>query len=315
MKIAVIGTGGVGGYFGARLADSGEDVTFIARDEHLDAIKSNGLYVKSILGDVHVQNPRALGRIEELEHPGLVIICVKAWQIRKIRTSLKNIISRDTVLLPLQNGVTVIDELGEEIDSKNIIGGLCRIISRIESPGVIHHSGITPSVIIGETDKSVSERIIRVNGIFKKAGIDSKISDDIEADIWKKFIAICVSGLLAVSKTTYGELRKLKETRLLMTELIREVYNLARKAGINIEQNFVKETVALIDSFPFNSTSSLTRDVLEGRPSEIEYQNGAVVKLGKKLCFPTPLNKFIYNCILPMEIRARERLNEKNNVA
>jgi 2-dehydropantoate 2-reductase len=207
--------------------------------------------------------------------------------------------------LPLQNGVLAFEELKEQFPEKNIINGLCRIFSKIESPGVISHFGITPTIVFGENDNSKSKRIQHIKEVFDKSGIDSIISDDISSDVWKKFIPICVSGLLAVTRTTYGELRELKETRQMMIELLKEIYSLSQKIGIKIEPGFLENSISFIDSFPYDSTSSLTRDVLEGKPSEIEYQNGTVVRLGQKYGVDTPINRFVYNCILPMELKAR----------
>lgn len=305
MKIAIIGTGGVGGYFGAKLAQADNDVTFLARGEHLKAIQNNGLTVKSILGDFKVKNIKVTDKISNIEKPDLVIISVKAWQVKEIGVELKTILNNDTIIIPLQNGVLAADELAENIDRKNILGGLCRIISKIDAPGVINHFGVTPTIVFGELDKSRTDRLAKIQGLFSAAGIESKISEDIEADLWKKFISICVSGLLAVSNTTYGELRELKETRSLMVELINEVYSLSKKIGINIEEDFVDKTVSFIDSYPSDSTSSLTRDVWESKPSEIEYQNGTVVRLGEKYGVATPINRFVYSCILPSELKAR----------
>ena len=305
MKIAIIGTGGVGGYFGAKLAQAGNEVTFLARGEHLKAIQKNGLTVKSIHGDFRVENIKATDKISNIEKTELVIISVKAWQVKGIGEELKPILKSDSTIIPLQNGVLAADELMENIDRKHILGGLCRIISKIEAPGVINHFGVTPTIVFGELDKSKTERLARIQNAFNAAGIESRISDDIEADIWKKFISICVSGLLAVSNTTYGELRELKETRNLMVELINEVYILSRKIGVNIEEDFVDKTVSFIDTYPSDSTSSLTRDVWERKPSEIEYQNGTVVRLGEKYGVATPINRFVYSCILPSELKAR----------
>ncbi len=305
MKIAIIGTGGVGGYFGAKLAHAGNDVTFLARGEHLKVIQRNGLTVKSILGDFKVQNIKATDKISNIKKPDLVIISVKAWQIREIGAELSTILNNDTIIIPLQNGVLAADELSENIDRRHILGGLCRIISKIEAPGVINHFGVTPTIVFGELDKSITERLARIQNVFNAAGIESRISDDIEADIWKKFISICVSGLLVVSNTTYGELRELRETRTLMVELINEVYLLSKKIGVNIEEGFIDKTVSFIDSYPADSTSSLTRDVWEKKPSEIEYQNGTVVRLGEKYGVATPINRFVYSCILPSELKAQ----------
>jgi 2-dehydropantoate 2-reductase len=305
MKIAIIGTGGVGGYFGAKFAKSGFDVTFVARGEHLKAIANKGLRIKSIDGDFVVDNLKATDKITDIKAPDLLLIGVKAWQIRAIRDDLQKIIHSNSIIIPLQNGVMAVDELAERIERQNILGGLCRIISKIESPGVINHFGVQPTIVFGELDKSKTNRAQKIQELFKTAGIKSKLSDDIEAEIWKKFIAICVSGLLAVTKTTYGELRELKETRQMMIDLLSEIYFLSKKAGVNIESDFIEKTVSFIDTFPYESTSSLTRDVWEGKPSEIDYQNGTVVRLGEKFGIETPINKFVYNCILPGELKAR----------
>lgn len=306
MKIAIIGTGGVGGYFGAKLAHAGFDVTFIARGEHLKFIKTNGLKVKSILGGFHIKQPQATDRIIEIEAPDLIIVAVKAWQVKEIRDDVKKIIHSDTLILPLQNGVMATEELTASIDKSNVLGGLCRIISKIEAPGVINHFAVTPSIVFGEPDKTKTDRVLGLQDVFTKAGIESRISDDIEADLWKKFISICISALLAVTKTTYGELRELKQTRQMMVDLMTEIYLLSQKIGINIESGFVDKTISFIDTIPYEATSSLTRDVWENKPSEIEYQNGTVVRLGDKYGIDTPINKFVYYCILPNELKARK---------
>lgn len=306
MKIAIIGTGGVGGYFGAKLVQAGFDVTFLARGKHLKALLNNGLSVKSILGDFKVDRPKATDSIKNLVGSDLFIIAVKAWQIKEIRDELNEVLRPGNLVLPLQNGVMAAEELVEKIDKAHILGGLCRIISKIESPGVINHFGVIPEIVFGELDKQETDRVIEIHRIFEQAGIKSKVSNDIEADLWKKFIAICVSALLAVTRTTYGELRELKETREMMIQLLTEIYDLSQKAGVKIAPNFIEKTVAFIDSFPHDSTSSLTRDVWEGKPSEIEYQNGTVVRLGEKFGIDTPINRFVYNCILPGELKARQ---------
>ncbi len=311
MKIGIIGAGGVGGYFGGKLAYAGYDVTFISRGEHLKALQENGLTVKSILGDFKIDRINATDIISDLSTADLILICVKAWQVKDIAQKLKEVVNKNTIVIPLQNGVSAIDELKEHLDESNIAGGLCFIISKIQSPGIINHFGVEPSIVFGEINNFKTERLNKIKGMFDMAGINSKISDDINADIWKKFITICVSGLLAVTKSTYGELRELKQTRKMMVDLLKEIYKLSQKAGVKIKSGFVEETVSLIDTYPYDSTSSLTRDVWEGKPSEIDYQNGTVVRLGHKYGVETPVNKFVYNCILPMELKARRNLNGK----
>lgn len=308
MKITIIGAGGVGGYFGARLARAGFDVTFVARGEHLRAIQRDGLFVKSIDGDFSTGPVRATGRITGLDAPDLVIVCVKAWQISEIRDDLAKIIHPGSIILPLQNGISAADELAVATGRSHVLGGLCRIISRIESPGVINHFGIEPFIAFGETDRSHTERLTAVKEVFDRAGISCRISGDITADLWKKFIAICVSGLLAVARANYGEIRSIPETRKMMISLLQEIHDLAAAIGVHIGDDCVAKTVAFIDTYPPGSTSSLTRDVWDGRPSEIEYQNGTVVKLAREYGVEVPVNRFVYHCILPMERRAKKNV-------
>jgi 2-dehydropantoate 2-reductase len=305
MKIAIIGTGGAGGYFGAKLAQHGFDVGFLARGAQLDALQTKGLTVKSVLGDFQLDKVRASDKISELGKSDLIILGVKSWQVKEIRAELQSIIHADTMILPLQNGVSTIQELSEVIDSNNILGGLCKIISKIEAPGLIHHIGVTPLIVFGEPNKTISPRVEALKAVFDKAEIESIISPDIEAELWKKFILVCVGGLLALSKTSYGELRSLPETRPLMIELLEEILTLSKAIGIQIEADYMDKMLSFIDSFPYDSASSLARDIWAGYPSEIEYQNGAVVRLGKEYGVATPINRFVYDCILPMERKAR----------
>jgi len=311
MKIAVIGTGGVGGYFGGRIASAGYDVTFIARGEHLKVIRQNGLKIKSINGDFVVNPVKVTDQISDISNANYIIFAVKAWQVAAIARELCGTINPDATILPLQNGVLAVDELSAELGRSHVVGGLCRIFSKIESPGIISHLGIEPAILFGEMDNAKSERILVLKEILDNSGINSRIAEDIQAELWKKFINICASGLLAITRSTYGEIRELKETRDLMIELFEEIFTLSQRMGIHIDHEFVPKTMAFIDSFPYDSTSSLTRDVWDGKPSEIEYQNGTVVRLGEKYGLKTPVNHFIYDCILPMEKRARGTSNEQ----
>lgn len=307
MKIAIIGTGGVGGYFGGKLAMAGSDVTFLARGEHLKALQQNGLRIKSIKGDFKIDPIKVTDNIKTIGFADLVIIALKSWQIKEIITDLIEIVNQNTTILPLQNGIFTADELKEQFDQNNVIGGSCRIFSKIESPGIINHFDSDPKIILGELNNSKTERIYKIESVLNHAGIETTISDNIQTDLWRKFIIVCVSGLLAVTKTTHGELRELKVTRQLMIELLTEIYNLSKKVGIQIETNYLEKAISLIDSFSYDNTGSLTRDVWKGKPSEIEYQTGTVVRLAEKYGIDVPINRFVYSCILPMEIKARKQ--------
>lgn len=305
MKIAVLGTGGVGGYFGGRLADAGNDVTFLARGKHLEAMRQNGLAVRSINGDFTVHPVQATDTLALIGKVDLVLMCLKSWQIKEMAMQLEPLLTDTTVVLPLQNGVLATEELQSVIPAQHVLSGLCRIISKIEAPGVISHFGVDPTIVFGESDNTRSPRVELLQEVFQNAGFNARISRDIEADVWKKFIQICISGLLGVTRVPYGGIREVKETRTMMIALFQEVYDLSQKMGIHIEPEFVEKTVAVIDGFDYNASASLARDIWEGRPSELEYQNGTVVRLAEKYGLDVPVNRFIYSALLPQEKKAR----------
>jgi len=306
MKIAVIGTGGVGGYFGGRLAKAGNDVTFLARGKHLEAMMSHGLIVQSIKENFTIQPVQATDSITAIGKVDLVLLCVKSWLVKDMAKELLPLLKEDTVVLPLQNGVMAAEELQSVIPTHHVLGGLCRIISKIEAPGVIRHFGVDPTVVFAELNNGKSERVVKLQKVFEQAGFNARISHDIQADIWKKFIQICISGLLGVTRVPYGGIREVKETREMMISLFQEVYDLSQKLGIYIAPDFVDKTVGVIDSFDYNASASLARDIWEGRPSELEYQNGTVVRLAEKYGLEVPVNKFIYSALLPQERKARQ---------
>lgn len=307
MKIAIIGAGGVGGYFGARLSAAGNDVRFLARGKHLDAIKKNGLFVKSINGDLHLQEVRVFDEIAALGKVDLVIVAVKSWQVKEVAEKINGLLNEKAMVLPLQNGILAAEELSLHIPQDKILKGLCRIFSLVDGPGKILHQGVDPTIIFGEGNNNKTARVEHLSSIFANAGIKHKIAEDIDAEIWKKFISICLSALMAVTKTTYGELRTIPETRKLMLELLNEVYTLALEAGVRIEADYIDKAVAFIETFKYQATASLTRDIWAGRPSEIEYQNGTVVRLAEEFGIHVPLNRFVYYSLLPGERKVRER--------
>lgn len=309
MKFVIFGTGGVGAYFGGRLAEAGEDVTFIARGEHLEAIRSNGLRVDSILGDFVVQPASATDRPEEAGTPDCIIVGVKAWQIPDVAEALKPIVGADTFVVPLQNGIEAPGQLASVLGSEHVLGGLCKISSRIAGPGHIDHNAVEPTVSIGELDNRPSQRAEALRDAWIRAGVKASIPEDIHAAMWEKFIFIAAaSGVGAVTRAPVGTARSIPETRELLRQAIQEMIDIARAQKIGVRPQLLEQTLAYLDKMPEHTTASMQRDIMEGRPSELQAQNGAVVRLGLKLGIPTPVHTFIYSALLPAETRARNQI-------
>jgi 2-dehydropantoate 2-reductase len=307
MKIGIIGTGGVGGYFGARLASSGNDVTFIARGEHLESIRKNGLIVKSIKGDITIDSTKASDKLSDIADCELIILGTKAYHVRDIAKELANNLNENALILPLQNGVLAIEELTEYFDRKQILGGLCVIFSNIESPGVINHMGLEPSITFGEIDNTIKERTLKIKIVFENADITCKLTNNIEAALWEKFILICLSGFGTISNSGYGLIRETPETRQMLIDSLTEVSKIAKAKNIKLDNDIVEKSIAYVDTYPADAMSSLSRDVLSGKQSEIEYQNGTVVRLGNELGIETPVNRFIYGFVKLLENRIKKQ--------
>jgi 2-dehydropantoate 2-reductase len=303
----VFGTGGIGGYFGGRLAQAGEDVVFIARGEHLQAMQNHGLKVDSIEGDFVVQPVQASADPAEVGKADVVIVAVKAWQVTDAAVAMQPMIGPDTVVVPLQNGIEAPDQLAAVVGAEHVLGGLCGIMSFIAGPGHIRHAGIGPFVTFGELDNRPSERVERVRQVFEKAqGMKTIVPEDIHAAMWRKFmLIIAVSGVGAVTRAPFGVFRTQPGTRQILQQIVSEAYAIARAKGVNLEPGIVDEVMANIDKSPAGGTASMQRDIMQGRPSELEAQNGAIVRLGRETGVTTPANEFIYYSLLAMERRAR----------
>ncbi|MCW3805921.1 2-dehydropantoate 2-reductase [Plebeiibacterium marinum] len=305
MNIAIIGTGGVGGYFGARLAQAGNNVTFVARGAHGKVIAEKGLQLLSPKGDYLLQDASVVDSVSRLKDVELVLVGTKAWQVKEVAEQLKEIVSERTIVIPLQNGVMAAKELQEELPDENVMGGLCNIFSKIKEPGVIEHMSAEPYLIFGELDHSISDRARRIQEVFNRAGIKNKLSDYIQADTWKKFLLICLGGLGALTKANYGVLCQTPELKEMMVKMIDEMYFVSQAEGVKLPETVKEKTLAATMSFAPSANSSMARDIWAGRPSELEYQNGSVVKLAAKHGIEVPVNYFIYHCLLPQEQEAR----------
>jgi 2-dehydropantoate 2-reductase len=310
MRLAIFGAGSVGGYFGGCLARAGHEVVFIARGEHLRAIQTHGLRVDSPKGDFLVRPAHATGDPAQAGTVDVVIVGVKAWQVPDAALAMRPMLNPQTFVVPLQNGVEAAGQLSEAIGPARVVGGLCRIISAIAGPGHIRHGGMEPTVIIGELDRRPSERTERLRAALEAAGVATEVAVDIHAALWEKFLFLApLSGVGAVARAPIGILRGLPETRQLLVAAMHEVLAVARARGVALPADAVDRALATVDAAPAEGSASMQRDVIAGRPSELESQSGAVVRLGREAAVPTPVHAFIYQTLLPMEMRARGHLS------
>lgn len=307
MRVAIFGTGGVGGYFGGRLAEAGEDVVFIARGEHMEAMRRHGLRVESIAGSFHVETVRVTDDPREVGEVDVVLVCVKTWQLSEAAAAMHPMLGARTMVVPLQNGIEAPAQLAAALGSEHVLGGLCGIIAYRAAPGCIRHVGVDPFVSFGEIDDSPSERVDQLRQSFKRArGTSVTVPPDIEAAMWKKFLFIAaISGMGAITRAPMGVLRSQPGTRHLLERVMEEIHAVARSRQVALPSEIVTTTMASIDALPAKATASMQRDVMDGRPSELEAQTGAVVRLGTQAGIATPVNAFIYHCLLDLERRAR----------
>jgi 2-dehydropantoate 2-reductase len=307
MRVAVFGSGGVGAYFGGRLARAGHSVAFVARGPHLEALRRDGLAVESVAGDFTVRPVEATSDPREIGPVDVVLVGVKAWQVRAAAEALGPLLGADTFVVPLQNGVEAADELGEVIGAGRVIGGLCRIMSFVAGPGRIKHTGIVPRIDLGEFDGRVSARVTALREALAAAeGVSAVVPPDIAVALWEKFLFIApVSAVGAVTRMPAGVFRAVPETRAMLTESMVEILAVARARGVALGTDAVATTLAIVDGLPAEGTASMQRDILEGRPSELEYQIGAVVRLAARAGVAAPASAFLYASLLPAERRAR----------
>ncbi len=306
MRVAVFGTGGVGAYFGARLAQVGNEVAFIARGAHLDAIRTNGLRVDSVFGDMLVKPALASDSTEGIGAVDFVLLGVKTWQVADVAPSLKPLLGPDTVVVPLQNGVETADLLAAALGARHVAGGVCGGFCFIVGPGHVKHIGGITFIKFGELDRNRSERLERLRAEFTKADVDASVPDDIHVALWEKLMLVVpFGGIGAVSRAPIGVITKTPETRALLVAGMQEIGAVARAHGVRLPAEAFERTLALLDATTPTGTSSLQRDIAAGKPSELDAWTGAVVRLGARHGVPTPVHSFLYGALLPLERRAR----------
>ena len=306
MRVAIFGTGGVGGLFGARLAAVGVDVVFIARGEHLEAIRTSGLRLESDMGDVLVHptqasdSPAAVGRVD------VVLLGVKTWQVPTAADGMRPLLGPDTCVLPLQNGVETPALLADRLGSEHVLGGLCATFSFLAGPGHIRDIMGGASIEFGELDNAKTERVERLREAFDLAGVSVEVPADIYVALWEKFMFVVpFGGLGAVTRAPIGTLMTVPETRKLMVQGLEAIDRVARARAIPLADDIMTRSIAVWDTIMPSATTSLQRDIAAGKRSELDAWAGAVVRLGEEVDVATPLHAFLYASLLPMELRAR----------
>ncbi len=310
MRVAVFGTGAVGGYFGGRLAEAGEDVHFVARGRHLAAMREHGLRISSIAGDLLLHPAQVSDSPSSIGPVDVVLVGVKAWQVEAAAGDLRPLVGEHTMVVPLQNGIEAPGQLAAVLGER-VVGGLCRVLAYVEGPGHIRHAGVEPYIAFGELDGAKSERVESLRLALSRArGVKVEVPADIRTAMWDKFVFIAaLSGVGAVARAPVGTIRREPETRRLLELALHEIQAVALGSGVPLPADTAAKTLAYIDTLPDHTTASMQRDIIQGRPSELEAQIGAVVRLGRRLDIAVPVHRAIYGALLPQERKARSEVD------
>ena len=299
MKIAVMGSGGLGGLYGARLVQAGYDVRFIARGAHLAAIREHGLRIENeTLGDLHLaqvnvtDNPATIGPVD------YVLIAVKLWDTESAAASIAPLIGPDTAVLSLQNGVTKDDVLHRHFSERAVMGGVAYVATSVARPGVIRQIGSIQRLIFGEYSGERSTRAERLLEALLAAGIQAQISTDIRRTLWEKYVFLVgLSGSTTTMRSKIGPIRTNPQTREFLYDLMRETVAVARARGVALPEDYADERMAFADSVPFDMTSSMHHDIEAGGRLEVEWLSGGVVRLGREVGVPTPANRAVWDIL------------------
>lgn len=295
MKIVFIGAGGVGGYFGGRLAAAGSDVTFIARGRHLAAMRESGLRIESALGNLHIHPLKATDDPASVTAPDLVIIAVKLWSTQEAIESAAPIMGPDTAIVSLQNGVDAVDLLAERYGRERVLGGSAHIAALIESPGMIRHNGTLARITFGELDGRRTPRAEAFLAACQRAGIDANPSENIERAIWEKFVLLVgLSSLTSLTRLPIGPVREDPDTRALLLEVMQEVAAVGRAKRVALADDAAERQLGFLEKVPSDMISSMLGDLKRGNSLELDWLAGAVVRLGKAHGVLTPANRFVY---------------------
>lgn len=295
-----MGAGAVGGYFGARLAAGGDEVTFIARGAQKEAMERDGLRILSPLGDLHIETPEVVADPVDAGFFDIILFCVKLWDVAAAAETIRPLLSRDSAVIPLQNGVTVEDQLAELLGPQHILGGVTAIGAIIEKPGVIRHYGNFARLIFGERDGAQSWRQECLLSACIGAGIEARVSDDIEVDIWEKFVALApLAGATSFYRAPLGEILHEPARRVRFEALVHEVVAVGRAKGVALDETAAARAIAFAESMPPALKASMANDLDAGRRLELDWLNGEVVRLGQALGVETPENAAVTEALTP----------------
>jgi 2-dehydropantoate 2-reductase len=294
MKIVMMGSGGVGGYYGARLAQAGHEVTFVARGAHLQAIRRSGLRVKSELGDAQVQPARAVEDPAQAGAADAIVVAVKLWDLDGAAQAIRPIVGAQTIVVSLQNGVDKDDVLARAVGKQHVIGGVTHIAAVIAEPGVIAQTGKLQRVTVGELDGSRSARVDALVAALQAGRVEAAASDDIRRVTWEKFVFLtAISGMTALTRKPIGPVREHPLTRAMLLDALRETAAVARAEGVALPEGLVEQQTKMIDGLAPAMFSSMAQDLLRGRPLELEWLSGSVVRRGEGRGVPTPAHRAI----------------------
>lgn len=305
LRVTVIGAGGVGGCFGARLAQGGCEVGFVARGAHLAALREDGLRVESELGDVHLPKVRASDDPAALGPADVVLLCVKLWDNEEAARAVRPMLGPETAVISLQNGVGKEDDLRQILGDRAVVGGTCYVAAKILRPGVIRQTGKMQRLVFGERDGKVSPRLESFLAACQRSGIEAEISADIQRAIWEKFVFVVgTSATTAPMRSTIGPIRDHPRTRAFLLEVMREAVAVGRAHGVQLAEDWAENRLAFCDGLPAAMTSSMHNDLAEGKRLELEWLSGSVVELGEAAGIPTPLNRAVRDIL---ELHAQGR--------
>jgi 2-dehydropantoate 2-reductase len=298
MRILVMGTGGVGGYFGARLARSGCDVSFVARGRHLEALRSSGLRVESLLGDLHLPRVSASSNPADFGPVDLVLFGVKLWDTEEAARLLRPVIAENTAVVSFQNGVLKDDILKDILGTSHVVGGACYIAAAIVEPGLIRHTGTMQKLVFGEYDGTVSGRVARFRDACLAAKIDVSLDSCIERTIWEKYVFLVgLSGTTSLARTPIGPIRSNPRARSFLHDLMQEVVEVGRAQGVDLAPDYARSRLDFIDTLPASMSSSMHGDLERHGRLELEWLSGDVVRRGRGFGIDTPCNRAVFDIL------------------